>query len=101
MNIFPKILTTTALCLAAMGVNSCQTVEQRTISELSESMGDFYADSLYAAYVKQYNGESARRLRKAAADAAMIRICVGGGNIEMEYYPLADDEVAAVRKILA
>ena len=98
---FRKIMTTTALCLAAVGLNSCQTVEQRMISELSESMGDFDADSLYAAYVKQYNGESARRLRKAAADAAMIRICVGGGNIEMEYYPLADDEAAAVREVLA
>lgn len=86
-----------------MGVNSCQTVEQRMISELSESMGDFDADSLYAAYVKQYNGESARRLRKAAADAATMRICISGGlrEMEAEYLPLADDEAAAVREVLA
>ena len=103
MPTIPRILATTALCLAAMGVNSCQTVEQRMISELSESMGDFDADSLYAAYVKQYNGESARRLRKAAADAATMRICISGGlrEMEAEYLPLADDEAAAVREVLA
>lgn len=100
---FHKILATSAICLAALGVNSCQTVEQRMISELSESMGDFDANSLYAAYVKQYNGVSARRLRKAAADAATMRICISGGlrEMEAEYLPLGDDEVAAVRKILA
>ena len=103
MNIFPKILTTTALCLAAMGLNSCQTVEQRMISEISDREANFDAEARYASYVQRCDGEFARQLRKAAADATTMRICISGGlrEMEAEYLPLADDEVATVRKILA
>ena len=99
----PRILATTALCLAAMGLNSCQTVEQRMISEISDREANFDAEARYASYVQRCDGEFARQLRKAAADAATMRICISGGlrEMEAEYLPLADDEVAAVRKILA
>ena len=101
--IFRKILATTALCLAAMGLSSCQTVEQRLISEISDREANFDAEARYASYVQRCDGEFARQLRKAAADAATMRICISGGlrKMEAEYLPLADDEVAAVRKILA
>ncbi len=100
---FSRILTTTALCLAAVGLSSCQTVEQRMISEISDREANFDAEARYASYVQRCDGEFARQLRKAAADAATMRICISGGlrEMEAEYLPLADDEVAAVRKILA
>ena len=100
---FLKILTSAALSLAAMGVNSCQTVEQRMISEISDREANFDAEARYASYVQRCDGEFARQLRKAAADAATMRICISGGlrKMEAEYLPLADDEVADVRKILA
>ena len=103
MTIFRKIFATTALCLAAVGLNSCQTVEQRMISEISDREANFDAEARYASYVQRCDGEFARQLRKAAADAATMRICISGGlrEMEAEYLPLADDEVAAVRKILA
>ena len=99
----PRIFATSALCLAALGVNSCQTVEQRMISEISDREANFDAEARYASYVQRCDGEFARQLRKAAADAATMRIRISGGlrEMEAEYLPLADDEVAAVRKILA
>ncbi|MGN0868917.1 MAG: hypothetical protein ACI4O9_05270 [Akkermansia sp.] len=99
---FRKILATTALCLAAMGMNSCQTVEQRMISEITERERNFDAEARYSAYIQQRNGSRAQKLRKAAEEAATMRICISGGlGMEAEYLPLTDDEVAAVREILA
>ena len=98
-----KILTTCALCLAAVGLSCCQTVEQRMISEISDREANFDAEARYASYVQRSDGKFARQLRKAAADAATMRICIRGGlrKMEAEYLPLSDDEVAAVREILA
>lgn len=98
-SIFSLLLA--ALC--AVSLESCQTVEQRMISEISDREANFDAEARYASYVQRCDGEFARQLRKAAADAATMRICISGGlrEMEAEYLPLADDEVAAVRKILA
>ena len=98
-SIFSLLLA--ALC--AVSLESCQTVEQRMIAEISDREANFDAEARYASYVQRCDGEFARQLRKAAADAATMRICISGGlrKMEAEYLPLADDEVAAVRKILA
>ena len=98
-SIFSLLLA--ALC--AVSLESCRTVEQRMISEISDREANFDAEARYASYVQRCDGEFARQLRKAAADAATMRICISGGlrKMEAEYLPLADDEVAAVRKILA
>ena len=98
-----KILTTCALCLAAVGLSCCQTVEQRMISEISDREANFDAEARYASYVQRCDGEFARQLRKAAEEADTMRIRISGGlrKMEAEYLPLSDDEVAAVREILA
>ena len=101
------------LMLAMLSLTGCQWLEeQRMVSELSEHLSDFDAESAYADYLKSH-GESARQLREAAAAAATMRIHISGDVcIEIvgsstgptkvdEYLPLTEDEVKEVREILA
>ena len=73
-------------------------------ADLQDMNSQFDAEAEYAAYVKKH-GESARKLREAAATAATMRFRIhggGGGYTKVdEYLPLTQDEVAAVREILA
>ncbi|MBQ8516016.1 MAG: hypothetical protein IJ498_00380 [Akkermansia sp.] len=88
--------------LCAVALTSCQTAEQQMVAALEEREKGFDAPARYADYLKRH-GEYARRLRKAAAEAATMRVHIKvyryPGRVE-EYLPLSDEEVKAAREIL-
>lgn len=96
-----KKWVTVSVVLVCLGLTGClQTVSQQRVAELVERVPKFDADARYAAYLAEH-GDSARKLRKAAAEAVSIRIYIHGYGDVKEYLPLTEDEVQEVKAILA
>lgn len=70
------------------------------VAEIVKIEPRFDAAERYAEYLHR-QGESARRIREAAAAAAVIRIHIEGLGGENEYMPLTAEETKAVRQILS
>lgn len=94
------ILLLVTLCVVGLG--SC-TEESRMIDAISEREPGFDADAGYAIYLQQH-GESANRLRTAAAEATTLRVYIKVFRYQKdveEYIPLTESDTQAVREILA
>ena len=96
-----KKWVTVSAVLACLGLTGCLlTAQQCMVAELVERVPDFDAEARYAAYLADH-GNSARQLREAASEAASMRIYIHGYGDVKEYLPLTEDEVQAVKTLLA
>ena len=100
MTIFRKILATTALCLAAMGVSSCTTPQalsaKKSLPECYLTYSEEYPWSSEPPPVLRLNADECRELLAIEAeteeDTPMWDIQIASGNPEFCIFPQGKDE---------